>query len=346
MEGKYQRGKRSVSEYMKYTAVANPHAKLTLIEPDNTKIDYPRATEVSPIKPKEIKPHPEGVELGNLINMLKSTESRTLQSFLTNEFSRISPKTAKEICDLANIPLNSRPSRIAKQEADNLLQSIRKTKFIAPPTDCLSPIGEDALTKSLQKEFDAEFHVAFTRPASVYRGNPFVVEAGIAYGGNLSKEDSAEIIRFANRVPLQYQQGACAITKSIMSTNWRQYGLQQSSGNVPIGPLIIVVHIASVWVPFTSESKESIAHYPEMIKEIKLALQECGRQLNKYIRKHVQAKEERERVNLFEKYIPELAASISKLSETSKTEIEENLKQILTKQLKIINAENGLDKED
>lgn len=346
MEGKYQRGKRSVSEYMKYTAVANPHAKLTLVEPDGTKIEYPRATEIQPAKPREIKPHPEGIELGHLINMLKITESRTLQSFLTNDFSRISPKTAKEICEAANVYPNARPSRIAKQEADNLFQAIRKTKFMAPPTDCLSPIGHEALEKSLRKEFDAEFYTACTRPASVYRGNPFIVEAAVAYGGSLSKEDTAEIIRFANRVPLQYQQGACAVTKSIMSTNWRPYGLQQSGGNTPIGPIVIVVHIASVWVPFTSESKEAIAHYPEIVKEIKLALQECGRLLGKYIKKHVQAKAERERVNLFEKYIPELAASISKLSGESREDLENNLKLILNKQLKIINAENGLDKED
>nr|MBA4405490.1 DNA topoisomerase VI subunit B [Nanoarchaeum sp.] len=346
MEGKYQKGKRSVSEYMKYTAVANPHAKLTLVEPDGTRIEYPRATEVPPIKPKEIKPHPEGVELGNLINMLKSTESRTLQSFLTSDFSRIGPKTAKEICELANVSPNSRPSRIAKQEADNLFQSIKKTKFIAPPTDCLSPIGQEALEKSLRKEFDAEFYAATVRPAAVYRGNPFIIEAAVAYGGNLSKEEPAEIIRFANKVPLQYQQGACAITKSIMSTNWKPYGLHQSGGNTPIGPLVIVVHIASVWVPFTSESKESIAHYPELVKEIKLALQECGRYLSKYIKKHIQAKAERERINLFEKYIPELAASISKLSDTSKSELEDNLKIILTQQLKILNKEDGTIKED
>jgi len=338
MEGKYQRGKRSVSEYMKYTAVANPHAKLTLVEPDDTTIVYPRATTQLPIQPKEIKPHPDGIELGLLINMLKSTEARTLQSFLTSEFSRIGAGTAKKICETAKLYTNARPSRIAKQEADNLLQAMKQTKFIAPPTDCLSPIGEELLKKSLQKEFDAEFYATVTRPAAVYRGNPFIIEAGIAYGGSLPKENAAEIIRFANRVPLQYQQSACASTKSVIATKWRQYGLQQSGSNIPIGPVVIVVHMASVWVPFTSESKESIAHYDEIIKEIKLAIQECGRQLGKYIKHQRKSKDEAKKKSYLEKYVPvigEALREILDLKEADELLINENLKDYLERSRKI-----------
>jgi len=338
MEGKYQRGKRSVSEYMKYTAVANPHAKLTLIEPDGTRIEYPAATKTMPEKAKEIKPHPDGIELGTLINMLKATNARTLQSFLTQEFSRIGSGTAKKVCELANLYPNARPTRIAKQEADNLLQAIRKTKFIAPQTDCLSPIGEELLKKSLQKEFDAEFYTTITRPAAVYRGNPFIIEAGIAYGGSLEKESNAELIRFANKVPLQYQQSACGITKSVTGTKWKQYGLNQSNGNLPVGPVVIVVHMASVWVPFTSESKESIAHYPEIIKEIKLAVQECGRQLGKYVKKQYKVKDEAKKKSYLEKYVPiigEALREILKLKEADEREINEKLKDYLERSRQI-----------
>lgn len=338
MEGKYQRGKRSVSEYMKYTAIANPHAKLTLIEPDETTIVYPRATTTLPVKPREIKPHPDGIELGILINMLKSTKSRTLQAFLTTDFSRIGAGTAKKICEEANINTNARPTRIAKQEADNLLQAMRKTKFMAPPTNCLSPIGDDLLKKSLKKEFDAEFFTTVTRPAAVYRGNPFVIEAGIAYGGSLQGDTAAEIVRFANRVPLQYQQSACSTTKSIVSTRWRQYGVQQSGGNIPVGPVVIVVHIASVWVPFTSESKESIAHYPEIIKEIKLAVRECGRQLGKYVRKQRKVKDEAKKRSYLEKYVPvigEALKEILSLKDIDENLINENLKDYLERTRKL-----------
>ena len=332
MEGKYQRGKRSVSEYLKYTAVANPHAKLTLVEPDGTKTEFPRATKTLPAKTKEIKPHPDGIELGILINMLKSTKSRTLQSFLTQDFSRIGAGTAKKVCELANLYPNARPSRIAKQEADNLLQAIRKTKFVAPQTDCLSPISEDLLKKSLQKEFDAEFFTSVTRPAAVYRGNPFIIEAGLAYGGSLEREKNAELIRFANKVPLQYQQSACSITKAVTQTKWKQYGLQQSNGNLPVGPVVIVVHMASVWVPFTSESKEAIASYPEIIKEIKLAVQECGRHLGKYVKKRSREKEESKKRSYLEKYVPIIGEAIKEildLKQKDEKQINENLKDYL-----------------
>jgi len=335
MEAKYQRGKRSVAEYMKYTAVSNPHATLTLIEPDGTRTEYARATTKLPVKPKEIKPHPDGIELGILINMLKSTESRTLQSFLTNDFSRIGAGTAKKVCAEANLYPNARPSRIAKQEADNLLKAIRKQKFMSPPTDCLSPISEELLLKSLKKEFDAEFYTAVTRPAHVYRGNPFRIEAAIAFGGSLEKEKPAEIIRFANRVPLQYQQAACSITKSTIATKWKQYGLNQSNGNIPVGPVVITVHIASVWVPFTSESKEAIAHYPEIIKEIKLAVQECGRQLGKYVRKQHKAKDEAKKKSYLEKYVPIIGEALKEiLPDTKPTIVTKNLQEVLEKSRK------------
>jgi DNA topoisomerase VI subunit B len=335
MEGKYHRGKRSVAEYIKYTAVANPHAKLTLIEPDGTKIEYQRATNQLPIKAKEIKPHPDGIELGILIDMLKGTSSRTLQSFLTTDFSRVGSKTAKKVCEEANLYPNARPSRIAKNEADNLLQALRSTKFIAPQTDCLSPIGEDLLERSLEKEFDADFFKAVTRTASVYRGNPFKVEAAIAYGGSLEKDSPAEIIRFANRVPLQYQKSACGITQSISKTNWKQYGLQQSGSNLPNGPVVIVVHMSSVWVPFTSESKEAIAHYPEIIKELKLAVQECGRDLGKYLRKQGREKDAAKKLSYLEKYVPVIGEALNEiLGNVNEEEITRNLKDTLERSRK------------
>ena len=334
MEGKYQKGKRSVSEYLKQTAISNPHVNLSFKEPDGTKTDYLRVTKTLPVKPKEIKPHPDGIELGILIDMLKRSNSRTLQGFLSSEFSRVSSKTAKELCEKSNIYPNARPSRIAKQEADNLLGTMREVKFMSPPTDCLSPIGAKSLEGGLKKEVDAEFYTSVTRPASVYRGNPFMVEAAVAYGGSLSRESPVELIRFANKVPLQFQQAACAITRSVSKTSWKQYGLHQSGSNIPIGPAIIVVHIASVWVPFTSESKEAIAHYPEIIKEIKLAVQECGRQLNKFVRKQHKVKDEAKKKSYLEKYVPvigEALKEILNLKESDEKRTVNNLKVVLEK---------------
>ena len=221
-----------------------------------------------------------------LLDKLRWTESRTLQSFLTSEFSRVGPGTAKEICEHAAVLPNTKPSEVSRDMGERLIHGIQKTKIIAPPTDCLSPIGKELLEKGLRKEIKAEFYCTTSRPPSVYRGNPFIIEVGVAYGGEIPKDEKVNILRFANRVPLLYQEGACGMTDSITETSWKPYGLNQSGDSIPVGPAVILVHMSSVWVPFTSESKEAIAHYAEIIKEIKLGLQECGRLLGSYVRKN------------------------------------------------------------
>lgn len=332
LEGSYQKGNQSVDQYLKETAIVNPHATIIYTNPKAEQFIFPRATEIKPKKALEIKPHPHGVELGYLLDMLHATESRTLQAFFTTEFSRVGPGTAKEICANAAVLTSMKPKEVSRELAEKLVEGIKKTKIIAPPTDCIVPIGEELLEKGLKKEVNAEFYCATSRPPSVYRGNPFVVEAGLAYGGEQPAEEPVILLRFANKVPLLFQQGACAVTKSIIGTNWRSYGLSQSSGALPVGPLTIVVHIASVWVPFTSESKEAIAHYPEIIKEVKLALQECGRKLGSYIYKKKRIGEELQKRGYIEKYIPHIADALQELIEfkaSEKSKVEENLKEIL-----------------
>lgn len=334
LEASYSGGSQSVDEYLKQTAIVNPHVTLIYTNPKAEQIIFPRATDQAPAKPKEIKPHPYGVELGILMNMLKYTESRTLQAFLTAEFSRVGSGTAKVICENSALLPNTKPSEMTREMSEQLMNGIKKTKLIAPPTDCISPIGEESLEKGLRKEINAEFYATVTRPAAVYRGNPFVIEAGIAYGGNQPGDEPIRLLRFANRVPLQYQQGACSITKSVIQTVWRNYGMNQSKGALPVGACTIVVHMSSVWVPFTSESKEAIAHYPEIIKEIKLALQEVGRQLGSYIHKKKRVGIELQKRGYLEKYIPHVAEALKellKLKDVEVRNVEKNLKEFLEK---------------
>ncbi|MEJ2702068.1 MAG: DNA topoisomerase VI subunit B [Sedimentisphaerales bacterium] len=315
MEAKFQRGRQSVEEYLEQTAIANPHVALEFVTPDGETKSYERASKELPVQTREIKPHPYGVELGVLIKMLHDTKARTLQAFLHSDFSRISSRVAKMICDEAKVSERSRPSRIARQEANNLFKAINKTKIMNPPTDCLSPIGEALILAGLKKQIEAHFYTSVTRPPSVYRGNPFQIEAGLAYGGSLPGDKLARVLRYANRVPLLYQQSACAITRSVLTTGWRNYALQQSAGALPTGPLIIMVHMASVWVPFTSESKEAIAHYPEIIKEVRLALQECGRRLAVFIRRRRKAVESERKKAYIHKYIPHIAIALREMLE-------------------------------
>jgi DNA topoisomerase-6 subunit B len=322
LEANYVGGQQSIDEYLKETAIANPHVTMIYQPPKGEQLIFARAENQNPKLPQEIKRHPYGVELGILLDMLHKTELRTLQAFLTQEFSRVSAQTAKEICENAALLPAMKPSAIAREQGEKLIEGIKKTKIMAPPTDCITPIGDAALEKGLRKEINAEFYTACTRPPSVYRGNPFVVEVGLAYGGNQPGDQPIKIMRFANRVPLLFQQGACAISKSIQNTAWKSYGLQQSSGAMPVGPCTIFVHIASVWVPFTSESKEAIAHYPEIIKEIKLALQECGRKLGQYVNKKHRVHDELKKRGYIEKYIPHLVLGLQDILKFGKAEEE------------------------
>lgn len=322
LEANYIGGSQSIDEYLKQTAIANPHVTLIYQPPKGEQIIFARAEKNLPKMPQEIKPHPYGVELGVLLDMLHNTESRTLQSFLTTEFSRVTGNTAKDICENAALLPATKPKDMTREMGEKLSEGIKKTKIMAPPTDCISPIGPEALEKGLKKEINAEFYAAVTRPPDVYRGNPFIVEAGIAYGGNQPGDQPVRIMRFANRVPLLFQQGACAITKSVQNTAWKSYGLSQSGGALPTGPVTIFVHIASVWVPFTSESKEAIAHYPEIIKEIKLALQEVGRKLSQYVGKKKRVGDELKKRGYIEKYIPHMVIGLKEILKFGKADEE------------------------
>jgi len=345
LEGTYIKGAQSVDEYLKETAIVNPHITLIYTNPKAEQIIFPRATEEKPKEPKEIKPHPYGVELGILMKMLKWSESRTLQSFLTNEFSRVSSDTAKQICENAAILPNSKPQELSREAAEKLMEGIKKTKIMNPPTDSISPIGSELLERGLKKEINAEFFCSITRPPSVYRGNPFIIEAAIAYGGSLDAEGAVNVLRFANRVPLLYQPGACAITDSIEKTNWRPYGLQQSGNNLPQGSCVILVHMASVWVPFTSEAKEAIAHYPEIVKEIKLALQECGRKLSVYVNKKRRVQDEFKKKSYIEKYLPHVGIALKELLDLKQAD-EEKIVSILKELLEKTRPESELETEN
>lgn len=401
LEARYQRGRGSVDEYLEQTAIANPHVTLHYVDPEGNATVYERSAEQLPPEPKEIKPHPYGVELGRLMTMLKDTKASTLAQFLTTSFSRVSPAVARKICETAKLSMRASTTKIGRHEADSLFQAIQQTKIGSPATDCLVPIGEELLLKGLHKVVPGEFYVAATRPPAVYRGNPFVVEAALAYGGvstaqkvslealtellsesdarslrqflistfsgigsdgaekilkeadlglrvtpgklkaadiaklhaamrSVSLEDgqTMNVMRFANRVPLQFQPGACAITQTIASTNWRAYGLPQSRGALPNGPVTIMVHVASVWVPFTSESKEAVASYPEIQKELRLALQAVGRKLSMYLRRRLKVKQEGERRSLFLRYIGEVATAVSDLNKANRKDVYDKLMEV------------------
>lgn len=376
IEGQFHKGNHSIGVYLSQTAIANAHVTIHFHNPHGERLDIERSSTELPRQPVNIKPHPRGVELGQLIQMLSNTESRTLLRFLEDEFSRVGRKTAREIIRQADQKLTERsfPKRIAHRQSQALFRAIQTVPVSAPQTDCIVPIGEDRLLVGLHQEFDADFLTATTRPPGVYRGNPFQIEVGLAYGhaagtylevddhGHLTKttrprskatsvadaasvradtscvghdDEPAQLLRFANRVPLLYDQEGCAITKAVVQTNWRVYGLQQSKGALPLGPLVIFAHMASVWVPFTSEAKESIASYPEIIKEIRLGLQTCGRRLVAYRHRETHLQDEYDKRSHIKKYLPHIGLALQqilKLSDDERNHTTDRLDHVLQEQ--------------
>ena len=253
VEGRYQKGRASVDEWLEQTSIANPHVQLTYHTPEGEQKQYPRTYHELPPSPKEIKPHPYGIEFGALLKMLQDTKSHTVASFLASDFCRVSPALADEICKAAKLSPNTKPREVKPHAAETLYKTIQTTKIMAPPTNCISPIGEKAILSGLYKQIKGEFYTAVSRPPAVYRGYPFVIEAGLAFGkgpeealkpqqaavplaegedhGNDTEQ--ARVIRYANRVPLLYQQSACATFKAVLSTTWRNYGVSQSRGALP-----------------------------------------------------------------------------------------------------------------
>jgi DNA topoisomerase-6 subunit B len=358
MEGHYQRGPHSVDAYLEQTAIANPHVAIVYQPPRGEEIRFYRSSDELPPRPREVKPHPHGIELGRLVQMLSDTASPTLLRFLVDEFSRVGKKTALEIIEHAGKPLSDRsyPRHIARAQAATLHRALQETRVLAPQTDCIVPIGEKQLLEGLHKELEADFCTVITRPAAAYRGNPFQVEVGIALGRSAQsnaeicgspternreahgkgaaehliarKDEPVRLLRFANRVPLLYQQSSCAIAKAVIQTNWRAYGLHQPKGALPTAPMAILVHVASVWVPYTSESKEAIEPYPEILKEIKLGLQQCARKLAQYLHHEKLLYQEHDRRSYIERYLPHVGIALQEILALSDDQRDTTVKRL------------------
>jgi DNA topoisomerase-6 subunit B len=229
-----------------------------------------------------------------------------------------------------------------RDTASELLSAMRETDIIAPPTGCLAPITADLVEAGLRKGYDADFYAAATRDAAVHGGDPFIVEAGIAYGGDLPAEGAAEVLRFANRVPLVYQRGACATTDVVKSINWRNYGLDQPGGSgIPNGPAVVMIHIASTNVPFTSESKDAVANVPEIEHEIELAVREAARDLKSYLNKRRSMQQRREKQSKLGTILPEMAEKLASVTGREQLDIDDTMARIMNNVLVEQERENG-----
>ena len=317
IKGRYREARPSVLEYLKSTAIVNPHAKIIFTNPDKKIFLFDRASPDLPKLPTQgVKPHPHGVELGQLMRMAHHSKEYQMGKFLRKDFSSMGAKSITDVLLKARLSPYVRPQDVTRVEAKALIEAFKTTSIRTPTSGILVPIGPKLIKlglKQVLEEYRPDFYtLPISRTPSVFAGTPFLVEVGMVYGGNLPKDQPVQMLRFANRVPLLYQAGGCAITKAIQGINWRNYGLEQRGGKgTPNGPAILLVHVASTNIPFTSEAKEAIADISEIKKEIKLALRNNAKTLAKHLKKQKKRAKVSEKFDLVQKVLPAIAEKTS-----------------------------------
>jgi DNA topoisomerase-6 subunit B len=349
----YSKVEQGAFEYIRRTMVGNPHAKILFKDPEGEDYLFKRAVEVVPILPKEVLPHPRGITADDLIFMAKQTDKKRIRSLLSCSLSRMSNKKLNEIEETSGINLNKRPKSMKWEEAEKIVSILSQIKFMAPPTSGLIPIGNEQIEKGMKEILNPEFIHVTTRKPFAYRGGvAFIVETGLAYGGNsgriIKEQKRSEIMRFANRVPLTFDQGSCAITEALKSIDWRRYGLKDLN-NLPI---TIFVNIISTQVPYLSTGKQSVAPEPEILHEVRRSAMSVTLKLQKYLRAKKAAKEIEIRSKIFEDFIPLILEEASKLAETDLPEHKDVLLRVTHKALaeisdvKVDKAEETLVSDD
>lgn len=339
LKAKYQRGRQSVWQYLRMTSIVNPHADILFIDPDGEKHHWQRVTERLPERVEAIKPHPNGIELGQLQRLCSESSESRMTTFLRRTFSGVSQRAAKELCEVSELEEKLKPKSLSAQQVRSLLEAFqgerllkgKAVKLLNPPTSCLSPIEELLIKKGLSKTIDSKFVTTMTRAPNVTQGNPFQVEVGLIFGEGMAADKPVEILRFANRVPLMYQQGGCLLTKAVESVDWRQYGLDQPGGRgVPKGPAAILVHLASTNVQFTSEAKEALSDNETVMEEARKAMLEMGRGLRKHLEKQKKMSKTIEKFELINDIIPAIAKKSASLLDLPVPDLAASITKIMS----------------
>ena len=345
---KYQRSDQGPLEYLRRSAISNPHAQLTFTEPDGTRTVFKRSNKDIPRKPVPIKPHPRGVSVDELITMAKHTAARKVNSFLKREFERMGDTAIKEITKHVSFDLEKDPRKLAWDEAEEIIKQFKNIQFMNPSTDSLRPIGEHRIKTSMKSIIEPALLEVITRKPSVYQGGfPFQVEVGVAFGGNSGRVTGtdeegqsmrkAEIMRFANRTPLLFDAGGCALTKAVYSIDWKRYGVR----DLDSAPLTIFIHLISVHIPYTGAGKQAVSDEDEIMEELRLALMDVGRKIFKFIGQKRREEEKEKKRRLFYKHASEVAAAIAKLTGKSREPIEKKLHSIVLARLRLDEAHDA-----
>jgi len=303
LEGDWLRSKRKIVEYFAQTSIIVPYASLTFRAPDGRTYAYPRVFHSLPRPPREMRPHPRGIDVETLKNMIANTRKKTLLSFMTSSFQRVGKTTANEFLRYAGLDPEQPPSELTNDDLVEMMRAMASYDgFMIPSSESLSPAGEDLLRAGLQR-LRPDFVEVSCRAPSVHEGHPFIVEVGVAYGGEL--EPGMRLCRFANRIPLLYDEGSDVSTRVIRELNLKNYGLR------PDDPLAFLVHICSTRVPYKTVGKEYIGDVDAVRREIQLGLMASLRRIGESVRRKHRAQRQRKREDRLLRYYTFMARVLS-----------------------------------
>jgi DNA topoisomerase-6 subunit B len=309
-EADYTRAMSKILEYLKQTATVAPYANLTFVDPKGRLYRFLRATTKMPKPPRETTPHPHGVDVEALKRIIETTNARTMRELMKNHFQRVGDTTARKFLDSAGVSYKKNPKKLESSEIVKLVTAMKNFDgFLAPDASCLSPLGEELLEAGIRKEFSPEFVTVCQRKPAAYSGFPFIVEVAIAYGGQIQNAGSVALYRFANKIPLLFDEASDVSWKVVNSLiDWKHYKVP------PDAPIAVLVHLCSTKIPYKTVGKEFIADRPDVEREILNAVREAARRLSVFLSKKQHVEREKRRLDIFEKYLPKIASFSAKLA--------------------------------
>ncbi len=357
MEGRVQlNGEAGLLSYLRGNVLVNPHMTLNYNLPEVGTATYERVTKDVPHVPDATEPHPHTMKLGEFLAHARLFGRTKMQTWLKTGFSRLSDKVIADIWKeqkLTRALLDKGVETASDEELKGVYAAVQATSLMAPSTQSVVSIGEDAMSLSVERLGEIDFFAVATRKPTICDFKPIQVEVAIAriQGGSSESDEPVQVLRFANRVPLQFDKAACAIVKAITTVNWRSYGLKQPKDALPTGPYILAVSVVSPFIKFKNASKETIDASDELVEEIRRALMQAGQRLSRHLSRETKAADLEEKIQHIEKFGPVLVDTlvrITKSPDKRKTAAYEGLKKILGRdtdeaQTKLASAETALD---
>ncbi|MFN3803614.1 MAG: DNA topoisomerase VI subunit B [Pyrobaculum sp.] len=327
LEGNWQGAKKRIEEYLKRTAIIAPYAEIIFRGPD-MELWLKRRTTKLPPAPREGLPHPKSVDVDTMKYMLLENRGKTLFEFLISNFDGVGEKTAAAFLQQAGFNPNMKTTALTPEELVTLVEKMKQyDEWKRPRSEWLSPVGAELLEIGVRAILGAEAVFAVTRKPESYGGHPFVVEAAVAWGGQIPPLDRPLLLRYANKIPLLYDEGADVSRKVVDEFNWQNYRIKLPA------PLAVIIHICSTKIPYASAGKEAVAEVPEIEKEIRLAIRDAAKKLRLYLARKEREMELLNRYISLARYVDEISSNLSIIVNVDKEKLSANLHRLIEKKL-------------